>query len=88
MPARSPSPSDRMRTLTLQVSESSYQVLARDAKERRLKGPEDIAQAAVEDHVRNSVLLDRRFRDAAAEVDRRLARGGHAGEIRHTDAAA
>lgn len=71
MPARTPTASDRLRTITVQVSESSYQVLAADAKSRLLK-PEDIAQAAIEDHVRNSVMLDRRFRDAAAEVDRRL----------------
>jgi len=60
-----------MRTLTIQVSESAYQILARDAKSRLVK-PEDIAQAAIEDHVRLAVLLDRRFRDAAHEVDRRL----------------
>jgi predicted transcriptional regulator len=61
-----------MRTLTVRVSESTHQVLARDAKARQAK-PEDIAQAAIEDYVRSAVLLDRRFRDAAAEVDRRLA---------------
>ena len=71
MPARTPSAADRMRTLTVQISESAYQVLAKDAKSR-LKKPEDIAQAAIEDHVRLTVLLDRRFRDAAHEVDRRL----------------
>jgi hypothetical protein len=61
-----------MRTLTVQLSESTYQVLAKDAKSRLVK-PEDIAQAAIEDHARRAVLLDRRFRDAAVEVDRRLA---------------
>ena len=72
MPARTPSAADRMRTLTVQVSDSTYQVLAKDAQTRRVK-PEDIAQAAIEDHARRAVLLDRRFRDAAHEVDRRLA---------------
>jgi len=72
MPARTPSAADRMRTLTVQISESAYQILAKDAKSR-LRKPEDIAQAAIEDHVRLAVLLDRRFRDAAHEVDRRLA---------------
>jgi len=71
-PARTPAAGDRMRTLTVQLSESAYQVLAKDARSR-LKKPEDIAQAAIEDHVRLAVLLDRRFRDAAREVDRRLA---------------
>jgi hypothetical protein len=61
-----------MRTLTVQLSESAYQVLAKDAKSRLMK-PEELAQAAIEDHVRLAVLLDRRFRDAAHEVDRRLA---------------
>jgi hypothetical protein len=67
-----PSAPDRMRTLTVQVSDSSYQILARDAKARGVL-PANIAEAAIEDHARRAMMLDRRFRDAAAEVDRRLA---------------
>ena len=72
MPARTRSAHERMRTITVHMSESAFQVLAQDAKARRVK-PEDIAQSAIEDYVRSAVLLDRRFRDAAVEVDRRLA---------------
>jgi hypothetical protein len=68
---KNPATPDRMRTLTVQLSDSTLQILTKDAKARLVK-PEDIAQAAIEDHVRLAVLLDRRFRDAAAEVDRRL----------------
>jgi hypothetical protein len=60
-----------MPTLTIEVTDSTLTVLRRHARERRVK-PENIAAAAVEDHVRGSILLDRRFRDAAREVDRRL----------------
>jgi hypothetical protein len=67
-----PSAPDRMRTLTVQVSDSSYQVLAQDAKARGVL-PANIAETAIEDHARRALMLDRRFRDAAAEVDRRLA---------------
>ena len=60
-----------MPTLTIEVTDSTLKALRLAAKERRLK-PENIAAAAVEDHVRQSLLLDRRFRDAAREVDRKL----------------
>ena len=72
MNLRSPAATDRMRTLTVQVSDSSYQILAKDAKARGVL-PANIAEAAIEDHARRAMMLDRRFRDAAAEVDRRLA---------------
>jgi len=60
-----------MPTLTIEVTDSTLQALKRAAKARLVK-PEDLAAAAVEDHMRQSLMLDRRFRDAAAEVDRRL----------------
>ena len=60
-----------MPVLTIEVTASTLTELRRHARERRVK-PENIAAAAVEDFVRTTVLLDRHFRDAAAEVDRRL----------------
>jgi len=60
-----------MPKLTIEVTDSTLQALRRDARAGLVK-PENIAAAAVEDFVRQSLMLDRRFRDAAAEVDRRL----------------
>jgi hypothetical protein len=60
-----------MPTLTIEVTDSTLTELRRHARERRVK-PENVAAAAVEDFVRTAILLDRRFRDAAREVDRRL----------------
>ena len=60
-----------MPQLTIEVTDSTLKALKRDAKARLVK-PENIAAAAVEDYTRQSLMLDRRFRDAAAAVDRQL----------------
>ena len=60
-----------MPSLTIEVTDSTLKALKRDAKARLVK-PENIAAAAVEDYTRQSLMLDRRFRDAAAAVDRQL----------------
>ena len=61
-----------MPTLTIEMSESALRELKREARARLCK-PENIAQAAVEDYVRQCMLYERKFRDARAEVERRLA---------------
>lgn len=58
-------------TISIQVTQSTWQHLVRDGK-RRLVKPEALAAAAVEDHVRTSMHLDRKFEDARREVERRL----------------
>lgn len=66
--------SDGMHKITIEVTQSTWQQLVRDGKQRLLK-PEAVAAAAVEDHARTSTLFDRRFADARREVERRLGPG-------------
>lgn len=59
-------------TLRIPVTRSTLLTLARLAKARRLK-PEDIAGEAVDLHAREAAELDRKFADARAQVEKRLA---------------
>jgi len=59
-------------TLAVPVTHSTLLALKRLAKARRLK-PEDIAGEVVDLHARQASDLDRKFADARAVVERRLA---------------
>ena len=60
-----------MPTLKIELTESALKELKRAAAARLVR-PENIAQAVIEDHVRQCIVLERKFRDAAHAVDARL----------------
>ena len=65
-----------MPLITVEVTQSTLAVLNRHARDRgRGLKAQNIAAAALEDYVRQSVELDRRFRDAKLAVDKRLGTG-------------
>lgn len=62
-----------MRTITLEVSDTVYGLLARRARNiGRGTKPEDVAVDDLEQRAREAVDLDRKFIDAGRVVDRRL----------------
>lgn len=73
------SSSPLLEKLTITVTRAALLELRRRARARRLQ-PEDVAGEIVDLDARRSSSLPARFRDAAAEVDRRMRQAEVAGD--------